>query len=80
VPLQLLVRTTFPPFVTELVPENWTVSEGISRSRRDITKARKRRKFTDHFKAQAALEALRGGRTVQEIAARHTEALRRLGQ
>ena len=33
--------------------------------------ARKRRKFTDHFKAQVALEALRGDRTVQEIAARH---------
>ena len=33
--------------------------------------ARKQRKFTDHFKAQVALEALRGDRTVQEIAARH---------
>ncbi len=33
--------------------------------------ARKRGKFTDHFKAQVALEALRGDRTVQEIAARH---------
>lgn len=33
--------------------------------------ARKRRKFTDHFKAQVALEALRGDRTIQEIAARH---------
>ncbi|WP_375550758.1 IS3 family transposase [Rhodophyticola porphyridii] len=33
--------------------------------------ARKRRKFTDHFKAQVALEALRGDRTVQEIATRH---------
>ena len=32
---------------------------------------RKRRKFTDNFKAQVALEALRGDRTVQEIAARH---------
>lgn len=33
--------------------------------------ARKRRKFTDNFKAQVALEALRGDRTVQEIAAKH---------
>ena len=32
---------------------------------------RKRRKFTDNFKAQVALEALRGDRTLQEIAARH---------
>lgn len=32
---------------------------------------RKRRKFTDHFKAQVALEALRGDRTIQEIAAKH---------
>jgi transposase-like protein len=32
---------------------------------------RKRRKFTDSFKAQVALEALRGDRTVQEIAAKH---------
>jgi transposase-like protein len=31
----------------------------------------KRRKFTDHFKAKVALEALRGDRTIQEIAARH---------
>ena len=31
----------------------------------------KRRKFTDRFKAQVALEALRGDRTVQEIAAKH---------
>ena len=31
----------------------------------------KRRKFTDQFKAQVALEALRGDRTVQEIAAKH---------
>ena len=32
---------------------------------------RKRRKFTDNFKAQVALEARRGDRTIQEIAARH---------
>jgi transposase-like protein len=32
---------------------------------------RKRRKFTDRFKAQVALEALRGDRTVQEIATKH---------
>ena len=32
---------------------------------------RKRRKFTDNFKAQVALEALRGDRTIQEIAAKH---------
>jgi transposase-like protein len=31
----------------------------------------KRRKFTDEFKAKVALEALRGDRTIQEIAARH---------
>jgi len=31
----------------------------------------KRRKFTDQFKAQVALEALRGDRTVEEIAAKH---------
>jgi len=31
----------------------------------------KRRKFTDQFKAKVALEALRGDKTVQEIAARH---------
>jgi len=30
----------------------------------------KRRKFTDQFKAQVALEALRGDGTVQEIAAK----------
>lgn len=32
---------------------------------------RKRRKFSDSFKAQVALEALRGDRTIQEIAAKH---------
>ena len=31
----------------------------------------KRRNFTDQFKAKVALEALRGDRTVQEIAAKH---------
>ena len=31
----------------------------------------RRRKFTDQFKAKVALEALRGDRTIQEIAARH---------
>ena len=31
----------------------------------------KRRKFTDQFKAQVALEALRGDRTIHEIAAKH---------
>ena len=36
---------------------------------------RKRRKFTDNFKAQVALEALRGDRTIQEIAARHNVLL-----
>lgn len=31
----------------------------------------KRRNFTDQFKAKVALEALRGDKTVQEIAAKH---------
>ncbi len=31
----------------------------------------KRRNFTDQFKARVALEALRGDKTVQEIAAKH---------
>lgn len=31
----------------------------------------KRRKFTDQFKAKIALEALRGDKTIQEIAAKH---------
>ncbi len=31
----------------------------------------KRRRFTAEFKAKVALEALRGDRTIQEIAARH---------
>jgi transposase-like protein len=31
----------------------------------------KRRRFTAEFKARVALEALRGDRTVQEIAAKH---------
>jgi len=31
----------------------------------------RRRKFTDQFKAKVALEAMRGDRTIQEIAARH---------
>ena len=31
----------------------------------------KRRNFTDQFKAKVALEALRGDKTVQEIAAQH---------
>jgi transposase-like protein len=30
-----------------------------------------RRQFTGDFKAKVALEALRGGKTVQEIAGRH---------
>ena len=30
-----------------------------------------RRRFTGEFKAKVALEALRGGKTIQEIAARH---------
>ena len=32
---------------------------------------RRRRRFTPEFKAKVALEALRGDRTIQEIAARH---------
>jgi len=32
---------------------------------------RKRRRFTAEFKARVALEALRGDKTIQEIAARH---------
>ena len=31
----------------------------------------KRRRFTAEFKAQVALDALRGDKTIQEIAARH---------
>ncbi|HHS94364.1 MAG TPA: hypothetical protein ENK63_03360 [Rhodobacterales bacterium] len=31
----------------------------------------KRRNFTDQFKAKVGLEALRGEKTIQEIAARH---------
>ncbi len=31
----------------------------------------KRRRFTAEFKARVALEALRGDRAIQEIAARH---------
>ncbi|WP_366524043.1 transposase [uncultured Tateyamaria sp.] len=31
----------------------------------------KRRNFTDQFKAKVALEALRGDKTVQKIAAKH---------
>jgi len=31
----------------------------------------KRRKFSDQFKARVALEAFRGDRTIQEIAAKH---------
>ncbi len=31
----------------------------------------KRRRFTDDFKARVALEALRGDKTVQEIASKH---------
>ncbi len=31
----------------------------------------KRRSFTDQFKAKVALEALRGDKTIQEIAAKH---------
>jgi transposase-like protein len=31
----------------------------------------KRRKFTDRFKAKVVLEALRGDKTIQEIAAKH---------
>ena len=31
----------------------------------------KRRKFSDQFKAKVALEALRGDRAIQEIAAKH---------
>lgn len=31
----------------------------------------KRRRFTDQFKAKVALDALRGDRTIQEIAAKH---------
>ena len=30
-----------------------------------------RRRFTEDFKAKVALEALRGDRTIQEIASRH---------
>ena len=32
---------------------------------------RKRRRFTAEFKARVALEALRGDKTIQEIAAKH---------
>jgi len=31
----------------------------------------KRRKFSDQFKAKVALEALRGDRTIHEVAAKH---------
>jgi len=34
-------------------------------------KKTKRRKFSDQFKARVALEALRGDRTIEEIAAKH---------
>ena len=33
--------------------------------------ATKRRRFTAEFKARVAMEALRGDRTIQEIAAKH---------
>jgi transposase-like protein len=42
----------------------------IQRSRRD-TQLTKRRSFSDKFKATVALEALRGDKTAQEIAAKH---------
>jgi len=35
------------------------------------TKMTMRRRFSDKFKATVALEALRGDRTVQQIAAKH---------
>ena len=40
----------------------------------------KRRNFTDQFKAKVALEALRGDKTIQEIAARHQLHPNQVGQ
>lgn len=37
-----------------------------------------RRNFSDKFKATVALEALRGDKTVQEIAAKHKEVAREI--
>ena len=34
-----------------------------------------RRRFSGEFKAKVALEALRGDKTIQEIAARHNEVV-----
>lgn len=39
----------------------------------------KRRKFTDQFKARVALEALRGDKTIREIAAKHQVDPNRVG-
>jgi len=56
-----------------MVPENWTGCKVLPRTSKEPRMGTKEdEKFTDNFKAQVALEALRGDRTMrQEIAARH---------
>ena len=58
------------------LPLKWSQKTGqptkvFSQTFEGIRGMSKRRNFTDQFKAKVALEALRGDKTVQEIAAKH---------
>ena len=56
----------------EVVPRNWTECSGVLlRSRGLMHMSTTRRRFTNQYKAKVALEALRGDKTIQEIAAKH---------
>ena len=54
----------------EVVPENWTGCQSVFHRLRDGYAMSTRRRFTGEFKAKVALEALRGDKTIQEIAVR----------
>ena len=54
--------------VSEIVPENRT---GVFHRQREGYAMSTRRRFSGDFKAKVASEALRGDKTIQEIATRH---------
>ncbi len=56
--------------MAEVVPGNRTVGSGVFPRITEEYEMTTRRRFTADFKAWVALEALRGDKTVQEIAAK----------
>ena len=59
-----------PCLQTEVAPENRTGREGVFLWLTEGYEMSKRRRFSGELKAKIALEALRGDRTMQEIASK----------